>query len=61
MQTMQMPTYVAYCRWQECSNRIVVVILSSALLRELGFAAHTASGPQDHCAHFQKRAYYAAD
>ena len=61
MQTMQVPAHTAYCRWQECSNEVVVVILNSPRLYELEFATHTASGPGDSCAHFQRRAYFAAD
>ena len=61
MQMMQIPAHAAYCRWQECSNEIVVVILDSPRLHELEFATHTASGPEALCAHFQRSAYSAAD
>ncbi len=58
---MQIPAHAACCRWQECFHKIVVVILNSPRLHELEFATHTASGPEDHCAHFQRSAYSAAD
>ena len=62
MQTMQIHTYVASCYRQECSTNGVVVISSrSTHLRARNFTAHLAAGPGDHCAHFQRRAYYAAD
>jgi hypothetical protein len=61
MQTMQTSPFAAYCRWQECSKKGVVIIFCPLHFRELEFATHTASGPEDHCAHFQRRAASTTD
>ncbi len=62
MQMMQIPTYIAYRLWQECSTCVVVVILPcSSHLWELDFATHTTSGPGDYCTHFQRQSAFYSD